>query len=113
MNCPSCGAPLRLPEGRDSLQCDYCGAVHLPEANEDGVRLLGEESSAQCPVRKIPLVHAAMQHQRFLYCTRCKGELIPMPVFVGLVEELRARGGAADLIPADLASGENPATGSP
>lgn len=95
MNCPTCGAPLRLPEGRDSLPCDYCGAVYLPEANEDGVRLLGEASDLPCPVCKIPLEHASMQHQRFLYCTRCRGNLIPMPVFVGLVQELRARSGGA------------------
>jgi LSD1 subclass zinc finger protein len=93
MNCPSCGAPLRLPEGRDSLPCDYCGAVYLPEANADGIRLLGEASTTPCPVCRIPLVHASMQHQRFLYCERCHGNLIAMPVFVCLVQELRARGG--------------------
>jgi len=95
MNCPTCGAPLHLQEGRDSLPCDYCGAVYLPEANEDGIRILGEASTTPCPVCRIPLEHASMQHQRFLYCTRCRGNLIPMPVFVGLVRELRARGGGA------------------
>lgn len=95
MNCPSCGAPLRLREGRDSLPCEYCGAVYLPEANEDGVRLLGEASTTPCPVCKIPLVHASLRHERFLYCERCRGNLIPMPVFVCLVQELRARGGGA------------------
>ena len=77
------------------MPCDYCGAVFLPEANADGVRLLGEASTTPCPVCKIPLEHASIQHQRILYCTRCKGNLIPMPVFAGLVQELRARGGVA------------------
>ena len=95
MNCPTCGAPLHLPEGRDSLPCDYCGAVCVPEANEEGISLLGENSPMLCPVCKIPLEHAAMLHQRFLYCTRCRGNLIPMPTFVSLVEELRARSGGA------------------
>ena len=37
-----------------------------------------------------------MQHERFLYCTRCRGNLIPMPTFVCLVQELRARSGGGE-----------------
>jgi Zn-finger nucleic acid-binding protein len=86
---------MHLLEGGESLTCDYCGAVHLPEKNEDGVRVLGEASGMQCPVCQVPLVHASMLHQHFLYCTHCLGSLIPMPVFVSLVRDLRARGGGA------------------
>jgi Zn-finger nucleic acid-binding protein len=95
MNCPSCGAPLRLPEVGDSPICDYCGSVSLPEKDEDGVRILGEASATECPVCRVPLAPASLLHRRFLYCTRCRGSLIPMPVFVALVQELRARSAGA------------------
>jgi Zn-finger nucleic acid-binding protein len=90
---------MRLPDGRQSLTCDYCGAVALPEAYEDGIRVLGEASETKCPVCKIPLAPAALLEHRFLYCTRCRGSLIPMPVFVSLVQNLRARGGNAGEAP--------------
>jgi Zn-finger nucleic acid-binding protein len=95
MNCPSCGAPLRVQEGRDAFVCEYCSAVYRPEKNEEGICVLGEPSETQCPVCQVPLVAASMLRQGFLYCTRCRGSLIAMPVFVSLVEELRARGGHA------------------
>jgi LSD1 subclass zinc finger protein len=101
MNCPSCGAPLHLQEGRESLTCEYCRTVYLPEKNDDGVRVFDQPSEFLCPVCEAPLFHAAMERQRILYCTRCRGSLIPMAVFVVLVRDLRARrGGAAGISPA-------------
>jgi Zn-finger nucleic acid-binding protein len=94
MNCPNCGAPLHLQDGRDSFTCEYCRSVYFPEKSEDGVRLLGETSGLACPICAIPLMHASMEHHRILYCTRCRGALIAMAVFLGLTEDLRAvRGG--------------------
>jgi hypothetical protein len=75
-----------LPEVGDSPICDYCGSVSLPEKDEDGVRILGEASATECPVCRVPLAPASLLHRRFLYCTRCRGSLIPMPVFVALVQ---------------------------
>jgi LSD1 subclass zinc finger protein len=99
MNCPSCGAPLHLLEGRESFTCEYCRAVYLPDKNEDGVRVLDQPSGLLCPICAVPLVHAALARQRILYCTRCRGSLIPMPVFVLVVEDLRAQRGAAAIAP--------------
>lgn len=90
MNCPQCGASLRLEEGKDYLTCDYCRNMHFPEPNADGVRLLGEPASQTCPVCAIPLQHAAAGGQRFLSCSQCRGILISMAAFVVLIDELRA-----------------------
>jgi len=91
MNCPSCGALLRLTENEESFRCEYCGAVYTPPSNEDGVRLLGEASPLACPVCKIPLEHAALAGRRILSCTRCQGMLVSMDDFLGLVDELHSR----------------------
>ncbi|MGD0732723.1 MAG: zf-TFIIB domain-containing protein [Terracidiphilus sp.] len=93
MNCPSCGAPMRLKPDEDSLTCDYCRSVYFPEKNDDGVRVLGEVSDQACPLCKIPLTQAAIVKMRILYCTGCRGMLISMPTFEGIVEEMRAIGG--------------------
>ena len=100
MNCPSCGAPLRLRDGRESATCDYCNAVYLPEKNDDGVRVFDQASELNCPICSLPLYHSTLVRQRFLYCTHCRGALIPMAVFVVLVEALRSRrGGAVEIAP--------------
>ena len=91
MNCPNCGAPVRLREGVDSLLCEYCDSACVPEANEEGIRDLGEASELQCPVCKVALNHASMERHRMFYCARCRGTLVAMPVFVELVDELRSR----------------------
>ena len=93
MNCPSCGAPMRLKPDMESFRCDYCQSVYFPEKNDDGVRVLGEPSGQDCPLCKVPLVHAAIDKVRIIYCTGCHGMLISMPVFEVLVEELQADAG--------------------
>ena len=92
MNCPSCGAPMH-PDG-DGLKCDYCLSVYFPEKDDSGVRVLGESSDQACPICKVPLVDAVIAKTPILYCTQCRGMLIPMPVFQTLIEVLRvAQGG--------------------
>jgi len=91
MNCPDCGAPMRLEDGKASLVCDYCKQVYVPETNEDGVRVFDEQSALMCPVCGIPLVHAAMAGYRILYCAHCHGNLVAMPEFAALVGDLRAQ----------------------
>ena len=91
MNCPSCGAPMRLEEDKDYLVCDYCGNVHVGEANDDGVRVLGEAAEEHCPTCAVPLLHAAIVGQRILYCQRCRGMLISMDIFADLVADLKSR----------------------
>jgi membrane protease subunit (stomatin/prohibitin family)/Zn-finger nucleic acid-binding protein len=77
---------------------DYCRSVCFPEKNDDGVRLLGEHSSLLCPVCAVPLMHASLEHHRLLYCTRCRGTLITMAVFLLLIEDMRANRGGFDVI---------------
>jgi Zn-finger nucleic acid-binding protein len=99
MNCPSCGAPLRLEDDKDFLACDYCRNICFPEKNEDGVRLLGEAAGLACPVCSVPLEHAALGGMRIFYCGRCRGLLVPMHTFVALLQDLRARQGGSCEIP--------------
>jgi Zn-finger nucleic acid-binding protein len=91
MNCPDCGAPMRLDDDKDYFTCEYCRNVHFPEPNEDGVRVLGDPVEQECPVCGVPLVNAAIVGRRFLYCRRCRGMLIRVDTFVAIVEDLRAR----------------------
>src|SRR5258708_11512894 len=82
---------MRLEADKDYLVCDYCGNVHVGEANDDGVRVLGEPAPEQCAIWAIPLLHAAIDGQRVLYCQRCRGMLISMDIFADLVADLRSR----------------------
>ncbi len=90
MNCPSCGAPLRLEGDQEGLCCDYCKSIYYPEKNDEGVRVLGEAAEEACPVCAIPLMQAIVAHERIRYCTRCRGMLIPMEKFIPLVDELKS-----------------------
>lgn len=100
MDCPSCGAPLRLTENDDSLRCAYCRVVYAPPRTEDGIRVLGEASSLACPVCAAPLQQAALAGHRIQYCTRCQGMLVPMDVFMALLDEMRSgRAGAGSIQP--------------
>lgn len=82
---------MRLRENQDSLFCEYCNSVYLPEPNQEGIRDLGQPSDMLCPLCKVPLNHAALEHRRLVYCTRCHGSMIPMVVFADLVDILRSR----------------------
>jgi len=90
MNCPSCGAAMRLNADADHLKCDYCKSIFFPEKNDEGVSVLAVASDEACPICAVPLMQAALAKIRMRYCTRCRGMLIPMGVFLALVEELRA-----------------------
>lgn len=90
MNCPSCGAPLSLEGDQESLTCDYCKSIYLPDQDDEGVRLLGEADGASCPICAIPLMHATLGRQRIRTCAHCRGMLIPMDNFLALIEELKA-----------------------
>ena len=91
MNCPSCGAPMRLKPDEDSYKCEYCHNIFLPDKDDDGVRVLGDPTNETCPVCNIPLVNAALGHARILYCTKCHGMLVSMEAFSPLIDELHAQ----------------------
>ena len=103
MDCPNCGALMQLDKGMDSWSCNYCKSVYYSQKNEDNVCVLSETSSLACPVCSVPLAEAAIDAHKLFYCTRCRGSLIPVPVFVSLLDELRAKQGGAWTIsrPAD------------
>ena len=95
---------MRLDTDKDYFVCEYCGNIHVPNANDEGVRVLHETSDSECPVCAIPLVRAAIDGQRILYCQRCHGMLVSMDIFVPLIEDLRSRRqGTAEIVrPIDI-----------
>jgi Zn-finger nucleic acid-binding protein len=95
MNCPNCGAPMRLLEDDECMTCEYCKTLQIPTKNKDGVGLLGEASNLSCPVCAVPLDKAVIDHRRILYCTSCGGSLIPMSTFVSVIDDLRSQQGGA------------------
>lgn len=98
MNCPNCGAPLRLDDDKDYLSCDYCKNVVVPERNDDGIRPLGTPSDLSCPVCNVPLTVADVAGVRAQYCENCKGLLMVMDSLFGVAEELRAKHGPHSMI---------------
>ena len=91
MNCPDCGAPLQLQDGRESAVCDYCRAIYRPDADDDGLRVFDQTAALVCPVCREPLHHATVDRQRILYCTACRGMLIAMAAFVAALDSTRAQ----------------------
>ena len=85
MNCPSCGGAMRLEEDKEFLRCEFCKNIVFPEKNDDGVRVLVELSELACPGCAVPLVHAALQGWRMLYCGKCRGMLVSADIFVELI----------------------------
>lgn len=94
MNCPSCGAPMRLKPDMQSYKCDYCQSVYFPEKNDDGVRVLGEPCDQDCPICNVPLVRAVLAKCPIIYCKKCGGMMVAMGALEGLIEELRAGQGS-------------------
>jgi LSD1 subclass zinc finger protein len=90
MNCPSCGAPMRLKPGTESFECDYCKSVYVPEKADDGVRVLDEAEGQACPICSIALHNATLSGVHILYCTKCHGILAPMPAFEALIDAVRS-----------------------
>ena len=95
MNCPGCGAGMRFDASAAALLCDYCGNLHVSAPNDDGVQVF-DRAAYPCPVcNPAPLSHAALDGQSILYCPRCRGMLVPIDIFVPLIEDLRSRRDAA------------------
>jgi Zn-finger nucleic acid-binding protein len=81
---------MRLKADMASYKCDYCQSVFFPEKNDDGVRVLGDSVDQECPLCRLPLVHAVLANVPIIYCTGCRGMLVPMQALEGLIEALRA-----------------------
>ena len=90
MNCPSCGAPMKLKTDMQSFKCEYCQSVYFPEKNDDGVRVLDEQSGQDCPVCSAPMMHAYLGRNPAIYCTKCNGMLIAMGMLETMIDQLRS-----------------------
>lgn len=91
MNCPSCGAPMRLTGGNVSLRCDYCGHVVAIAPGDAGIRFLDEDAEVGCPDCAEPLWKAVMARVTIRTCKKCQGILSPLGSFEELVDNLRAQ----------------------
>jgi len=89
MNCPSCGAPLKLAPGNTSLRCDYCQVMVTVTSDQSGVQLLEEVRDLPCPTCAAPLWHAVLATIELHSCKKCHGLLIPMGAFAALVDKMR------------------------
>ncbi len=99
MNCPNCGAPMKLKADMQSFKCEYCQNVYFPEKNDDGVRVLDEPSGHDCPVCAVPLMHAYLFQSPIIYCTKCYGMLIAMGMLEPLIDQSRSEHAAATAPP--------------
>jgi Zn-finger nucleic acid-binding protein len=84
MNCPNCGAPMALLEGRPVWECNHCSTmVRLDKGPAEGVRVDSNDASPfSCPVCHRPLAGATIDGRHPIdACTTCDGLLIPLPLF--------------------------------
>ena len=86
----------------DSLKCDYCKTVVVPERDSSGVRVLDEVPQQLCPICNIALHNAALGRSPLLYCTQCHGMLIAMMEFQSLVDAARTASAPIPALPADV-----------
>ena len=89
MDCNNCGAPMRLINNRNYFICDYCGTYGIPDANRDGVRLLGEMTPFRCPICQTFLATASAEENRVLQCPNCRGVLFDQLIFANAVSYQR------------------------
>lgn len=91
MNCMNCGAPMSLLLNKQQFKCEYCFSTYFPDKNEDGIRILDEESETGCPVCNIPLVYGYIDSVQTRYCVSCRGILIDQEVFLFVIDNMRAK----------------------
>ena len=88
---------MHLQQPADEDFCDYCKNIFFPPKDDEGVSVL-QDASDDIARSARPLMHAALAKVQIRYCTRCRGMLVPMGVFLALVKELRA-GEPGSLVP--------------
>ena len=93
-NCPACGAPLSIHPDTEGCSCSYCHAVIFPGRQDEDVEVSDEppDPNLNCPVCFLPLVKASLAETAALYCTQCRGLLMPMEVVFDLIEKLHSGG---------------------
>jgi len=90
MNCPSCGAPMRLQNGNSSLRCEYCKTVVTLAPDDIGVQFLEEVPDLLCPLCAASLWNSVLARVPIHACKRCQGLLVAMHSLEPLVESMRA-----------------------
>jgi len=91
MNCPNCGAPMRLVTGREYFVCDHCTTFHFPNESDEGVRVLGQGTDLRCPVCNTELVTGAIESHLIRTCPNCRGILARRRAFGCIVEKRRGK----------------------
>lgn len=89
MTCENCGAPFPVDRTSSVLICGYCSSECLASGGEDGV-LLSRTTEFDCPTCASSLAEGTIEAQMLLYCGSCRGMLIEMGSFMGLIQALRS-----------------------
>jgi len=107
MNCPNCGAAMRL-NAKGLYVCSHCGTNALPESIErDGMRLLGQsDSGLSCALCRAPFARGLLDGYQVDYCEKCHGMLVGREDFADLVRRRRAWAETAAVIPAPTDAAE-------
>jgi len=82
---------MRLAGGLTSLRCEYCKSVYTTEPDDEGMRYLDELEDLLCPVCAVPLWNATLKNVPLRACKKCRGMLVAMGAFEGLIEQARAQ----------------------
>ena len=90
MNCPSCGAPMRLASGNANLRCDYCNSIVVIADDDTGVQYLDEAAEFTCPACAETLWNGVLSRVQLHACKKCHGLLVTMGAFEELIENMRA-----------------------
>ncbi len=98
MNCPGCGAAMRLVSNRRHFYCDHCASFHFPEETGEGISPLGEPADWDCPVCHSRLQNALIEGEPVAYCDRCRGFLTLTPIFGSIVGKRRQHHGSHEQI---------------
>lgn len=92
---------MRLAGGLESLRCDYCKSLYYSAPDDEGVRYLDELQDLLCPVCAIPLWNATLVNVPIRSCKRCRGMLVGMGAFEGLIDQVRGERTGAEVPLAD------------
>jgi Zn-finger nucleic acid-binding protein len=92
---------MRVSGGLLSLRCDYCKSVVYTAADDEGVRYMEELVDVLCPVCAVPLWNASIENVSIRACKKCRGMLIAMGAFEGLIGLVRDENPKAEAPVAD------------
>ena len=80
---------MQVNSDRGCLVCPYCATEWLPDANFEGVRVLGP-GEHDCPLCHTKLSKARLFDFSLLYCEACQGMLVQIDDLALLTSQLRA-----------------------